>query len=180
MNRTVATAVAAAALLLGLTSCSSGKTGTAAATPRSSAKSGASASPSAVGEPLTAASAFTGISRAVPAVKLSGTVTAEDDPNDLLGRPHQYTSKVTFSDSRISADDVSGTEKDGVERGGSIEVFATAADAKTRATYIQDVTKGMPALTEYDYVNGTVLVRVSHYLTPEQAAEYKSAVDALG
>lgn len=37
----------------------------------------------------------------------------------------------------------------------------------------------MSALAEYDYVHDTVLVRVSHYLTPDQAAEYKAAVDTL-
>lgn len=37
----------------------------------------------------------------------------------------------------------------------------------------------MPALVEYDYVHATVLVRVSHYLTPAQAATYKTAADGL-
>jgi hypothetical protein len=45
-----------------------------------------------------------------------------------------------------------------------VEVFADASDAKARAEYIQNVTKSMSALAEYDYVHGTVLVRVSHYL----------------
>ena len=36
----------------------------------------------------------------------------------------------------------------------------------------------MPA--EYDSVSGTVLVRVSHYLTPTQAADYKTAAAAMG
>jgi hypothetical protein len=129
---------------------------------------------------LTARSAFQKISAAVPSAKLTGTVTAENDPNHLLGRPSQYTSKITFSDSRISASDVSGTEKGDVGRGGSIEVFASAADAKARAEYIQSVTKSLPALTEYDYIHGTMLVRVSHYLAPKQASEYKSAAATLG
>lgn len=30
-------------------------------------------------------------------------------------------------------------------------------------------------LAEYDYVSGTVLVRVSHYLTPNQADDYEAA-----
>jgi hypothetical protein len=106
-------------------------------------------------------------------------VTATNDPNHLLGRPSQYTSKVTFADTRIAAADVEGAEKGDVERGGALEVFADPSDAEARAKYIQAVTKSLPALSEYDYVHGTVLVRVSHYLTPTQAAEYKTAAERL-
>ncbi|MEV7782989.1 hypothetical protein [Kitasatospora sp. NPDC088351] len=53
--------------------------------------------------PAAAAAAFTAVAKAVPTAKLGKTVTAEDDPNHLLGRPGQYTSKVTFTDSlRVS------------------------------------------------------------------------------
>ncbi|SFE34286.1 hypothetical protein [Streptomyces mirabilis] len=134
---------------------------------------------SSASKPPTASTAFDKISATVTSAKLSGTVTAENDPNHLLGRPSQYTSKVTFSDSRISADDVSGTDKGDVDRGGAIESFASPSDAKARAEYIQAVTKSMPALSEYDYVQGTTLVRVSHYLTPKQAGEYKAAAADL-
>ena len=167
MNRTLATAALATALLTGLTACSNS---TSSSSSSSSQKPGAPAS-----KPLTANTAFASISGKVSSAKLSGTVTAENDPNHLLGRPNQYTSKVTFTDSRIKAADVAGTEKGDVERGGAIEVFGSPADAAARAKYIQAVTKSMPALTEYDYVHGTVLIRVSHYLTPAQAASYKTA-----
>jgi hypothetical protein len=174
--------IAAAVLLIAtLAACSNTKTdtsGTPAATP--AAKHGTTTKQDTASKPLTASTAFDKISASVTSAKLSGTVTAENDPNDLLGRPSQYTSKITFSDSRIAADDVSGTDKGDVDRGGAIESFATADDAKTRAEYIQAVTKGMPALSEYDYVQGTTLVRVSHYLTPKQAGEYKTAVADLG
>ncbi|MET8517746.1 hypothetical protein [Streptomyces sp. NPDC005077] len=56
----------------------------------------------------------------------------------------------------------------------------TTASAKARATYIQTVTKGMPALAEYDYPVGAVVVRVSRYLTPTQAGEYETAAKKLG
>ncbi|MER6075858.1 hypothetical protein ABT187_45345 [Streptomyces sp. NPDC001817] len=98
----------------------------------------------------------------------------------MLGRPGQYSSKVTFTDARIKASDLEFTKPGDVERGGALEVFGDAAGAKARAAYIQAVTKSMPALAEYDYVHGTVLVRVSHYLTPVQAAAYKTAADGLG
>ncbi|WP_405879445.1 hypothetical protein OG762_12825 [Streptomyces sp. NBC_01136] len=131
-------------------------------------------------KPLDAASAFTQLSGKVASAKLSGTVTAANDPNHLLGRPNQYTSKTTFTDSRIAAADVSGTQPGDVDRGGAIEVFADPAGAKARAAYIQSIAKAMPAVAEYDYVHGTVVVRVSHYLTPAQTAAYKTAVDGLG
>ncbi|MEU7512987.1 hypothetical protein AB0B13_13395 [Streptomyces sp. NPDC042898] len=129
---------------------------------------------------LTASDAFKQLSGKVTTARLSGVVTEDNDPNKLLGRPNQYTSKITFVDSRIKAEDVAGAEKGSVGLGGAVEVFPTAADAQARADYIQSVTKGMPMLTEYDYVSGTVLVRVSHYLTPAQAADYKTAAGALG
>ncbi|KQX47255.1 MULTISPECIES: hypothetical protein [unclassified Streptomyces] len=129
---------------------------------------------------LTAGDAFKALSDKVASAKLSGVVTEDNDPNHLLGRPHQYTSKVTFTDARIKVDDVADAEPGSVGLGGAIEVFTTTADAQARADYIQNVTKGMPVLAEYDFVSGTALIRVSHYLTPTQAADYKTAAATLG
>ncbi|MDH6215313.1 hypothetical protein [Streptomyces pseudovenezuelae] len=58
-------------------------------------------------------------------------------------------------------------------------MFADPADAKARADCIRGVTKSVPALAEYDYVQGRFLVRVSRYLTPERAALYGTAVARL-
>ncbi|MER6572607.1 hypothetical protein ABT288_42225 [Streptomyces sp. NPDC001093] len=176
MNRTTLTTAIAAALLASVTACSSGSSSSSQHT--SNGKAGASATPTA-GKPLDASGAFTQISGKVASAKLSGTVTAANDPNHLLGRPNQYTSKVTFTDSRIKASDVEGTEKGDVDRGGAVEVFGSPSDAQIRAKYIQTVTKSMPALAEYDYVHGAVVVRVSHYLTPAQAAAYQAAANGL-
>ncbi|MFJ6137620.1 hypothetical protein [Kitasatospora sp. NPDC092286] len=123
-----------------------------------------------------AAAAFTAVAKAVPTAKLGKTVTAEDDPNHLLGRPGQYTSKVTFTDSRIKDADVEGQDEGAVVRGGAVEVFAADADAKARAEYIQGIVKSMPAAMEYDYVHGPVLIRVSKILTPAQAKEFQAAI----
>ncbi|MFI9323212.1 hypothetical protein ACIGXI_26005 [Kitasatospora aureofaciens] len=60
-------------------------------------------------------------------------------------------------------------------RGGAIEVFASEADAKARSEYIQGIVKGVPALMEYDYVRGPVLVRVSKLLTSNQAKALQAA-----
>ncbi|MEU8781317.1 hypothetical protein [Streptomyces sp. NPDC048637] len=128
---------------------------------------------------LDAATALNDIAATVTTAKKSGTVTAANDPNHLLGRPNQYTSKVAFADSRVAASNRSGHKPGDIELGGAIEAFANAADAAARAKYIQAVTKGMPALSEYDYVHGTVVIRVSRYLTPQQAGQYKAAASRL-
>jgi hypothetical protein len=175
--------IAAAALLIAtLAACSNTKADTSGtpASPAAAKQSPVAKQDSTAGKPLTASTAFDKISASVTTAKLSGTVTAENDPNHLLGRPNQYTSKITFSDTRISANDASGADKGDVDWGGAIESFATPSDAKARAEYIQTVTKSMPALSEYDYVQGVTLVRVSHYLTPKQAGEYKAAAANLG
>lgn len=169
---TITTAAGLAAALL-LTGCGSSGGTTSPSVPTTPAKVTTAA------KPLTAATAFQTIAAAVPPVKLTGTVTADNDPNHLLGRPNQYTSKITFSDSRVPTSDTSGDDKGDVDFGGAIEVFPNASDAQARATYIQTVTKSMPAAAEYDYIHGTVLVRVSHYLTPAQAADYKRAAAKL-
>jgi hypothetical protein len=173
VNRALATAIAAVALLAGLTACSNSKTLS------SSGYTGQPTKP-ASRQPLTASTAFTLLSSKVATVKLSGTVTAANDPNHLLGRPGQYTSKVTFTDSRIKASDVIDSSKGSVDLGGSIEVFADPTDAAARANYLEAVTRLMSALTENDYLHGTVLLRVSHYLPPAQGTAYKSAAASLG
>jgi hypothetical protein len=177
VNKTLTTTAVATVLLASLTACGSGSSSSSQQT--SNGKGGASAAPAA-SKPLTAGTAFMQISGKVASAKLSGTVTADNDPNHLLGRPNQYTSKVTFTDSRIKASDVEYTKPGDVDRGGAIEVFGSPSDAQIRAKYIQAVTKSMPALAEYDYVHGTAVVRVSHFLTPAQAAVYKTAANGLG
>lgn len=126
--------------------------------------------------PQTAEEVFADIASKVDTAKLVKVYTEDDDPNDLLGRPNGYTSKIAFSDSRISKDDIDGTAKDAIERGGSIEVYPDAAGAKARATYIQDMLKATGFGTEYDYVKGPILVRVTGNLTPTKAKDYQAAL----
>lgn len=163
-TRTTVTAVTIGAALL-LAGCgNSGSKSSSTAATSATAKTAAKAS-----TPLTATTAFTSIAKTVTTARLTGTVTAANDPNHLLGRPNQYTSKVTFADSRIAKADAAVFSKGDVELGGAIEVFSDPADAAARAKYIQTVTKSLPALAEYDYVHGSTVVRVSRFLTPAQA-----------
>ncbi len=105
-----------------------------------------------------------------------GEYDAETDPNDLLGRPGGYTSKVYWVDTSIDTADVADTTQGSVDLGGSVETFADTPAAQTRADYIAEVTAGLPALTEYDFVVGTSVLRLSRALTPDEAQAY---VDAL-
>src|SRR5690348_12824984 len=61
--------------------------------------------------------------------------TADNDLNHLLGRPGQYTGKAEFKDTRISSTDTGANIS--VSDGGSVEVFATTADAQRRFAYLQ-------------------------------------------
>ncbi|KAB1986334.1 hypothetical protein [Streptomyces triticiradicis] len=178
MHRTTSAASSAVApvvaLLALLTACGNAPSNTPA-----DAHEPARASTRADGH-LTAGAAFRSLSARVRTATPTGTVTAENDPNHLLGRPGEYTSKVTFSDSWVQASQVTGADPGAVERGGAVEVFADASDARARAEYIRGIAESSPALAEYDYVHGPVLVRVSRYLTPKQAAQYESAAAGLG
>lgn len=103
--------------------------------------------------------------------------TAETDPNHLLGRPGGYLSKAGFADTRIDPKEARDNSRGAVDLGGDIEVFADAAGANARADYIRKAMAAMPMLgTQYEYVSGPVLLRLSQVLTPDQAAVYKKAL----
>ncbi|GAA2813782.1 hypothetical protein GCM10010441_43130 [Kitasatospora paracochleata] len=173
-----ATLLVAAALLTATACSSSASPATAPAASGTAAAAGAAA-PKPV-PAKDAAAVLASLAAAVPSAKQGTVVTEASDANHLLGRPGQYTSKVTFTDSRIQAADVDGFKEDDVERGGAVEVFASAKDAQTRAAYIQSVVKGLPALMEYDFVHGPVVVRASRFLTPTQAGELDKAAAVFG
>jgi hypothetical protein len=107
----------------------------------------------------------------------NGAVQDENtDPNNLIGRPNGYTSRASF--------DVPGGKPDGdkydIDRGGVIEVWADAAAAKTRADYLTNALKNMPILgTEYHYLRGPVLVRISGKVKPSVATGFETAAAAL-
>lgn len=98
---------------------------------------------------------------------------ANNDPNDLLGRPSQYTAKFNFADTRLEqpTDDVVG---------GSIESFENETDLQNRAEYLKSITESTPMFAEYQYTNGLMLLRLDKALTPDQAAEYNKVFQTLG
>lgn len=106
--------------------------------------------------------------------KLTGVIhyTEETDVNNLLGRPHGYTSKSNFylpGDKKI--------EEDGPHN--TIEVFENEEDASSRAKYIEEVTSSFPALTQYIYLNGKYLLRIDKQTSPAKAKEIEESFNQL-
>ena len=102
--------------------------------------------------------------------------TAETDPNNLLGRPNQYISKVNFLDTRLER---TRPERIDVEDGGSVQVFRNEADASAWKEYVEAIGRKAPIFTEYDYQNGPILLRLSKRLTPAQAAENEATLNRV-
>lgn len=170
------------ALVLLTTACGGGGNETAAPPVQApSAPAAFSAAPAAPTEaPATESITGADVMKKLAAAGLPVTLTVDydetTDPNKQLGRPNGYIDKVAFTDSRIKPDDVLDSDEGSVELGGGVEVFASEREAQTRADYIKTVTAGTPALTEYGYVKGGVLLRLSHQLPPVQAAEYEAVL----
>ena len=166
-------------LVTGLSACSSaGDTGNKPEAPRPISSSATpSPSQSATPQVMTAEELGSAIHGILPQMTVFKVYTAANDPNNLLGRPGGYESKIAFWDSRVSADDKAYTDKDAIERGGTIEVFASPVDTQDRSDYIQKTLKAAKILgIEYHYVSGDYLVRVTGNLTPAQAKSYEAAL----
>jgi hypothetical protein len=98
---------------------------------------------------------------------------AASDPNGLLGRPGQYTSKANWTDSKLGVDLQA-------DNNGTVEVFATEADAKARKEYVDAISKDMPLVGYYTYRSGVYVLRITFDVTPDQAKQYEAAfLDAL-
>jgi hypothetical protein len=160
--------------------CGGAATSTATLTPTVSPAATSTPIPTPTAAPaLTASSVYSALQAAGLPVSRLIVYTAATDPNHLLGRPGGYLSKCAWSDSRVPAADTAGLSPGDIGFGGGVEVFSTAAEATARAEYIATAEAAVPLVgSEYDYLAGPVLVRVSQYLTPDQAATYGSAIRA--
>jgi hypothetical protein len=105
-------------------------------------------------------------------VKDVEVLTVATDSNHLMGRPGQYTSKADFYDARHpkAADGSDDNEN-------TVEVFPDAASAKARHDYIDQVTKGVPMLLQYQLLRGNVLIRFDKVLLPAEVEAYKQALN---
>lgn len=98
------------------------------------------------------------------------TITEDNDPNDLIGRPNGYVSAAILQDKGGECDEL------GADCGASIEVFATQAEAGARSEYILAILKEAPMLgTEWHTLNGAALLRVTGHLKPSVAEGYAAA-----
>jgi hypothetical protein len=95
------------------------------------------------------------------------------DPNELLGRPGQYTGKAAWRDDRVDPDlDV------GTEGGGDVETFGDDDALEQRADYLEGFSTSS-LLGWYQFEAGNAILRVSQDLTPDQADEYEAALQEL-
>ena len=106
-----------------------------------------------------------------------GAVQDENsDPNNLLGRPNGYLGRASF--------DVEGGDPDagqfGIDRGGVVEIFPSAAAALNRSSYIQETLKTVGIFgTEYHYLAGPVLVRITGKVKPSVAVKFETVVKEM-
>jgi hypothetical protein len=135
-----------------------------------------------------AAGALTGLTAEQVAIRLRDVgvplhtavvYDASSDPNQLLGKPGGYASKIAFTDARTGVSPARVTTKDPVEQGGSIEVFADQATASSRMQQLRTVTASSQLLQESDFQQGGVVLRVSRYFSATDANGYRDALAAL-
>lgn len=102
---------------------------------------------------------------------------ATTDPNHLLGRQNGYTSKDAWVDPAAVAAGAGSPSNDpgGIEFGGGIEVFPSVAGAQVRLAYLKVLQP--PIGDGYDYLAGPAILRLSNYLTPAQATQFRTAFD---
>jgi hypothetical protein len=97
------------------------------------------------------------------------TITEDNDPNELIGRPNGYVSAAVIYDSALQCTALSAS------CGGVVEVFANPDAAQDRMNYIQQQLKTSPVLgTEFDTIVDSALLRVSGKMKPSVAAAYAS------
>lgn len=111
------------------------------------------------------------LAAAIPEITQVVVLDETNDPNDLLGRPTGYIAGAVLYDSRASCTEL------GVACGATIEVWPEDTDAVRRMDYIQGVLEDAPVLgSEYDYIDGNILLRVTGELPPSVASEYEAAL----
>jgi hypothetical protein len=102
------------------------------------------------------------------------------DVNHLLKRPGQYIEKANFTDTRVKQDFEPATDADrNALRKCTIEVFANTEDLNRRKEYLETIGKAAAVFGGYVYPHKNVLVRIDFKLPPEQAEQYRQALDSL-
>jgi hypothetical protein len=141
---------------------SSGTLNSAAAVPASASSDTSGRSPAAVASSAPASGSATcdragAVARRMGITKVT-VYTATSDPNHLLGRQGEYTSKAEWV-------------TDGQNSG--IETFGDAADARARYSYLRAFRP--PIGDGYDYLYQASILRVAAIYAPSQAARLKAS-----
>jgi hypothetical protein len=123
---------------------------------------------------INAATIVAGFKKRGLPVGSSTTLTATTDPDGQLGKPGQYTSKVTFVDSRLA-----GNGATGIAAGGAVEVFSTTADAARRKQELSRAATANGTAGEIEFQRGTIVLRLSPQLAADQISEYESTVNLV-
>jgi hypothetical protein len=159
-----------AAAVLALTGCGGSTTPTSKPstnTPRTITTTAASTTP-------LGADAATAIAKKigalVPSVAKVVTITKNNDPNPIFGKPGSYLSAAVIYEKINTCTTLV------VACGAKVEVYKSAADAAARAKYLLAMAKsGAIVGGEYDYVRGVEILRVFGGVTPPMAEKYRVA-----
>lgn len=135
------------------------------------------AKPASDSSKLTAGQVTIRMSAHIKSIAAVADYTAATDDEHLLGRPGGYLSKTLLTDNRVSD---SGKATTLIDHGGIVEVFADGDAAAARVDSLRKTVTNRPGPSEYDYLQGPIVLRVSKLLTPSQAAEYQKALTGIG
>lgn len=113
----------------------------------------------------------------IAALKLAGlpigevfSYNARNDPNDMMGEPHAYTQKANFADLKLPSPSAADTN-------GTVEIFASEADATARKAKMDLLTKNAPSLGFITFQEGRYLLRLTQEIDKGRAADYGAAFD---
>lgn len=103
--------------------------------------------------------------------------TGGEDPDPASGYIAQPTVKVNWHDKRLKVP--ADTSKVKVLDGGGLEFYADFMEAQARFSQLGQAHDVDPSMSEYDHLNGSVVLRLSGKLTPAQAEQYTTIFEAL-
>jgi serine/threonine-protein kinase len=122
----------------------------------------------------TAQDAAEAIKAAIPEITQLVALTEATDDNNLLGRPNGYIAAVVLIDPRSKG--FCEPARPGADCGATVEQWPDQAAAQARSDYLQTMQAAAPILgSEWNTVNGKLLLRVSGALTPSTAKNYEKA-----
>jgi hypothetical protein len=158
-----------AAAVLALTGCGGDTTPVAKPSTNTPTTTGSTAAPT---TPLAgdATASANKIEALVPSVVKVVTITKNNDPNPIFGRPGSYVSAAVIYEEIVKCTTLT------VSCGAKVEVYKVAADATARAKYLKGMKRdGLILGGEYDYVRGVGVLRVFGGVKPSLAEKYHAA-----